>query len=713
MSDRLTGGDGLRERRLRREHARRVRRRRRRAGLAALVVLALAALAVALAVSGGGGPTAAGRSSAPHAHRATVTVVTMRVARSGSLPAAVEDAAIAAPAGGPLLLGGIRTGGASTAAIVAVRGGAGARALPGAQHDAQAAVLGGTVYVFGGGVVASYDHILRVDPHSGRVTVVAHLPHPQSDVAVTTLDGTAYIVGGYDGSAALDTILAWRPGWHHAHLVARLPFALRYASVAASGGTLTIAGGTLTDGVSDAILTYAPGRSSAVVQTGVLPAPLTHASAVTLGGRIYVVGGRRTADGQPTAQILQIEPATATASVVGARPAPRSDAAVVGAGGAIVVAGGRTSRGALTRTVLTITPRVRTYAARAVSAALVRRRALARLTALGFGAALRAHPASLAAYAAAAMRPGLPGYLLIADRGNNRILVVDPQGRTVWRYPDRADLAAGRRLHFNDDTFVEPGGRSLIANEEDYGDIVSVDLRTRRLTVLFGVPGHLGGGTTELNYPDDAYELGGGTFTVADAYNCRILFVRAHRIVRQYGVSGSCQHDPPRRFGAVNGDTPTPTGGVLVSEIPGHWIDEITASGKLRWSVPAPIAYPSDPQPLPHDRVLLADYSNPGHILVMDRHGRALWRYGPATPGQAELDHPSLALQLPNGDIAVNDDYRDRVVVIDPHTDRIVWQYGHTDVPGTAPGYLHTPDGMDFIPAAPDGSIDWAAVVHP
>jgi hypothetical protein len=85
------------------------------------------------------------------------------------------------------------------------------------------------------------------------------------------------------------------------------------------------------------------------------------------------------------------------------------------------------------------------------------------------------------------------------------------------------------------------------------------------------------------------------------------------------------------------------------------------------------------------------------------------------------LDHPSLAMALPNGDIAVNDDFRDRCVVIDPRTNRIVWQYGHTDVGGTARGYVHTPDGMDFIPAVPPTSVaaplggapDWGAVVHP
>jgi len=56
------------------------------------------------------------------------------------------------------------------------------------------------------------------------------------------------------------------------------------------------------------------------------------------------------------------------------------------------------------------------------------------------------------------------------------------------------------------------------------------------------------------------------------------------------------------------------------------------------------------------------------------RHaGRVLWRYGP-TGGYGQLDHPSRTMALPNDDIAVNDDYRERVVVIDPRRGRIVWQ---------------------------------------
>jgi hypothetical protein len=321
-------------------------------------------------------------------------------------------------------------------------------------------------------------------------------------------------------------------------------------------------------------------------------------------------------------------------------------------------------------------------------------------------------PGTAAAYAGAAKLPGLPGYLLVADRGNNRILVLDSHGAVVFRYPTPTDLAAGRRLVYNDDTFVEPGGQALIANEEDNHAIVRVGLADHSLTVLFGHPGQVGSDRTHLNTPDDAYALPDGSFTVADAYNCRILFIQAGRIVRQYGHSGVCRHDPPRFFGAVNGDTPVPGGGVMISEIPGNWIDEVGPDGRLVFSVRAPVSYPSDPQPLPGGRILLADYASPGHVLIIDHTGTVLWRYGPSR-GYRRLDHPSLAIALPNGDVAVNDDYRHRVVVIDPRTNRIVWQYGHTDQPGTAHGYLNIPDGMDFVPAGPAGSPDYAAVVHP
>jgi outer membrane protein assembly factor BamB len=309
--------------------------------------------------------------------------------------------------------------------------------------------------------------------------------------------------------------------------------------------------------------------------------------------------------------------------------------------------------------------------------------------------------------------PGpLPGGLLIADRGNDRILLVDSRRRTLWRFPTVHDRRLGRHLVFDDDTFVEPGGRALVTNEEDNQDVLSIDIHTHAVTNLYGHPGLSGTGPGFLHTPDDAYALPDGTMTVADAYNCRILFIRHRRIVRQIGRTAACVHDPPRTLGSVNGDTPLPGGGVLVSEINGSWIDAFTSTGKLRWSFQAPVSYPSDPQPLSGGRILLTDYRKPGAAVILDRHGKVLWRYGPAS-GWGQLDHPSLAIMLPNGDVAINDDYNHRVVVIDPKKRRIVWQYGHRSSAGRTHGFLNTPDGMDYVPLGPHEKPLWQLVHHP
>ena len=61
------------------------------------------------------------------------------------------------------------------------------------------------------------------------------------------------------------------------------------------------------------------------------------------------------------------------------------------------------------------------------------------------------------------------------------------------------------------------------------------------------------------------------------------------------------------------------------------------------------------------------------------------------------LDHPSLAEQWPNGLIGINDDYRHRVILLDPATNTIAWQYGVTDHPGLGSNLLDTPDGFDLL----------------
>ena len=269
-------------------------------------------------------------------------------------------------------------------------------------------------------------------------------------------------------------------------------------------------------------------------------------------------------------------------------------------------------------------------------------------------------------------------------------------------YPTRSRPAAPGGFYFPDDAFFTGHGTGIIANEEENHTIVRIAFPSGRLMWTYGHPHVAGSAPGYLDQPDDAYLLKNGIVTVADARNCRILFINAaNRITKEIGHAGSCLHNPPYSLAYPNGDTPLRNGDVLVSEVNGSYVDEISPSGRLIWSVHVPLPYPSDPQQIGPDRYLVASYAHPGGLLEFTHTGRILWRYL-VPSGEGMLDHPSLAEMLPGGLICVNDDYRHRVVIIDPRRGKIVWQYGHTDRRGSAMGYLAIPDGFDLL--APDGS---------
>ena len=300
----------------------------------------------------------------------------------------------------------------------------------------------------------------------------------------------------------------------------------------------------------------------------------------------------------------------------------------------------------------------------------------------------------------------LPYPIVIADRRNNRLLEVAPDKSIVWEFPS-PDL---RIYRGNDDVFFSPDGKLLVVNEEDNYDIHFVDYEKRALAWTFGASDTRGVAHGYFNFPDDAHLMADGTVVTADIRNCRVLFIDPARsvVTGQWGEDGRCRHDPPKLLAFPNGTTPLDNGDILVTEIPGAWITRIARDGHVVWSRRAPgVRYPSDAFPTKDGQVIVADYSKPGRIVIFDpKSGKATWEYS-VKSGEKMLDHPSLALELPTGDVVVNDDRRHRVLVIDRRTKDITWQYGVTDQPGHAPGYLFEPDGMDI-----DVFRDWKPAPH-
>ncbi len=293
----------------------------------------------------------------------------------------------------------------------------------------------------------------------------------------------------------------------------------------------------------------------------------------------------------------------------------------------------------------------------------------------------------------------LPGPIMIADEGNNRIVVVDPSGTPRWIFPQKGDLKPGQTFRTPDDVFLSPDGKSIIATESEHQMVSIIDIATRKITFEYGVAGQGSHAKGHLNNPDDAMMLPDGRLIIADIKNCRVLFLDpTTRKTTQLGKTGTCYHNPPKTFGSPNGAFPMQDGRFLVTEINGDWVSAMSIGGKISWSVHAPgIAYPSDTNEISPNVYVTVDFSKPGAIITFDSKGKLLWKYKPT--GSAALDHTSLATGLPNGKIIANDDANNRVIIVDPKTKKVVWQYGHKGVKGSAPGYLNNPDGLELIPA--------------
>ena len=636
------------------------------------------------ASSGGGPGSSAASTTGGGSTSASATVHRrLEVRVVGHLPSAVQDPAVAALGDAVYAFGGLNSAQTSSNAVVRVTAG-GVHALtplPTAVHDAAATALGGQLYVLGGGQLTSYSGIGRYTPASGATRLVGALPTPLSDLAVTSIGPTAYVVGGYTGQVFSDRVLAYT-GRRGARTAGRLPQGIRYAAVAALGGRVLIAGGRTTGGPTRDILSFDP-SSGRVVRVGSLPQPLMHAQAATLGGVMYVVGGI-TSSGNPTDQVVAVTGA-GKASVVARLPRPLSDSGVATTPAGILIVGGSDGSGPVSTVMSLRWVVTRTQPAKKPQ-----------------------HTQKTASGGLPAMFRGpLPGDLLIADRGNNRMLIVNPAHKILWRFPKPHSHV---KLNFDDDTFFTPSGTQIISNEEENHDIIRVSYPAGHLLWRYGHPGQPGSAPGYMNTPDDAYALPNGMVIVADAYNCRVLEIRGHRVVRIIGTTGVCTHNPPYSFGDINGDTPLKNGHILISEINGGYIDDVTMTGKLVRVYQAPVTYASDPQLTYGGNIIVADYTRPGGVVIISkRTGRVLWTYRP-TSGRGMLDHPSLAGMLPNGDVIVGDDFNDRIVVIDPKTKQIVWQYGHTAVGGSSYGYLHIPDGFEFIPVTPAGKPDPARI---
>jgi Kelch motif len=235
-----------------------------------------------------------------------VDPVTGRIRTIGALVAPGHDAA-----GVRLPVGDLVFGGGISASVTTVQristSVAFARAtvvgqLPRPRSDLVVARVGGLAYVLGG-----YDgSLLQTDvlstPDGAHFRRVASLRVPVRYPAVAVLGRTIYLFGGERGTTPTSAVQAIDTATGKVHVVARLPHAMGHATALVLDGTIVIAGGRTSGGPQRAIWVFDPTRR-AFTAVGVLPAPLSDAAGAVIGHVGYLVGGE---DRAPVASIIEL-----------------------------------------------------------------------------------------------------------------------------------------------------------------------------------------------------------------------------------------------------------------------------------------------------------------------------------------------------------------------------------------------------------------------
>jgi len=292
----------------------------------------------------------------------------------------------------------------------------------------------------------------------------------------------------------------------------------------------------------------------------------------------------------------------------------------------------------------------------------------------------------------------VPQNILIADRNNSRIISISPKGQVVWTHPVSAPS----------DAYLSYTGHTAVITQHTKSRIFTLEVDPGIVNYIYGHSDKAGSANNYLHDPQTAQEIAGGDIVIADLGNCRILFVRTNTHIPVKTLGGgalNCVHhvlSPPYYFSKPDAAFPSfaGNGDLVVTELSPAWVDVFDKSLKLLDQVKlsdAGFTAPYDANEYAPGDLIVVDRTTPGVVEEFTATGTPLWRYD-ITSGAGELDRPTLARVLPDGNVLVADSGNDRVVVIEHDSKKIVWQYGHTHTPGSAPGYLHTPDSVTLVP---------------
>ena len=248
------------------------------------------------------------------------------------------------------------------------------------------------------------------------------------------------------------------------------------------------------------------------------------------------------------------------------------------------------------------------------------------------------------------------GFIILADRSNNRIQVFSPDGR--FRHKFGASGTKNGEFDRPAGVAVDNQNRIIVADKDNHRiQLFTVD---GNFVLKFGEKGNKNG---QFNYPWDVAASSDGKVLVSDTRNHRVqLFTADGQFINKYGFEGSLW----KHFDSPRGVCFNNEGHMVVTDFNNHRLlvihpDFQTArflgtegSGTGQFLRPQGVVVDQE------GNIIVADSRN-HRIQIFQPNGNFLCKFGVSGSGPGQLDRPSGLCVSPDGLIVVVDFGNNRV----------------------------------------------------
>lgn len=297
--------------------------------------------------------------------------------------------------------------------------------------------------------------------------------------------------------------------------------------------------------------------------------------------------------------------------------------------------------------------------------------------------------------------------VLIADQFNNRVIEVDTQHRVLWSYGDGSSIAGPTSIVAPNDaervgsyTLIAgtgaPAGTEPTCTDACNDNRVVLVNRQGRIVWQYGQAGVTGAGANQLSGPVCSVFLPNGHVLITDQGNQRVIEVDGrHNIVWQYGTTGMTG-TADNFLNNPNSAELLANGNILIADENNNRVIEVSRHHHIVWSYGSPAdtatlngaAFASR---IEETGTTLITDSNNNRIIEVDPSGKVVFTFVTNTrAGSNTTPLPTRAVRLANGHTLVSDQFNQQVIAVD-HAGKIGFTQGQLNVAGKAFNQLNGP----------------------